>query len=808
MEPLASVKHVLSPNGEDRDLTTSQVLYRFANANFKLSRDLLYFWEKRTWIVPRRIPRDKGQRRYYSQDDVNKIGLLLDAYAAGLTPEKAWDLARRSVHLPGKRLEGLLDAATELGGALGPRQHILDMIAISMEKVMRCESAALLLFDPQGLGNTEGRPRYLKLEANSIRGKLVHEHPTFELNGAPHSGLTGWVASRGEPVNLCGEELRYHVGRREFIPHHLPSKCCYSWFMSPLRDRKQRTLGWVKVENRLSTDANPNDTATFDETDETMVKILAKQIVTTLEVLSVMQVSRDLLDSMNQATSLRKFCEDVLARAIALLGVDRGDFAWAEPNGTLKLLAFQGPIDRPQALDQPMARKSLTRVVFDAKKPDIQNHAPEQKRYLCCWSQTQSEALVPLLTGRKCAGVLNVESRKPDFFDGRDLELLQHLATHIVAAVQMIESREAIRRQMIAPPPQITCQPEAARSEDGTLDAILTSVRQELQFDGGLIYVADHPRGKLLCGAAATSDLKLRLPAYDFNDSAFVAEVFRSGAFRFIEQPNQDLPFDAGTLHRLQVEASMLGVPLLFGHTPVGVLVLWGNADCLRAKARVVMERYAQLAVTTVAIAHREAERKTLTRGLQTVLDLIQKPAPSAAEVLKAILNALIHVGFDRARVFKLERGDTGRAFVCLDSAGREPDGYFKNFQIVFAKSKYAQRTYGQWRNGDLKPRVRHPAKDGADPYASDLGKPHDLPWAVAPLAVGGLFGYLAVDRAVTQEPFTDSDLDTIGVFATLAAHAMASEQLKNGNLSAELPTVGRTALFTHADPASENRPQ
>jgi len=69
-------------------LNTSEVLRRFPG----LTRDLLYFWERHNWISPNRSKRQSLARREYPEEEVRKIGIMFEAYQAGFTPHKAFEM--------------------------------------------------------------------------------------------------------------------------------------------------------------------------------------------------------------------------------------------------------------------------------------------------------------------------------------------------------------------------------------------------------------------------------------------------------------------------------------------------------------------------------------------------------------------------------------------------------------------------------------------------------------------------------------------------------------------------------------------
>jgi len=66
-------------------------------------------------------------------------------------------------------------------------------------------------------------------------------------------------------------------------PEHLASGKCYSLLGVPLKDRKGRVLGVMKVDNKKDIDGKPNETVYFTEVDESIAIILANHLVVALE---------------------------------------------------------------------------------------------------------------------------------------------------------------------------------------------------------------------------------------------------------------------------------------------------------------------------------------------------------------------------------------------------------------------------------------------------------------------------------------------------------------------------------------------
>jgi len=308
-------------------MTTNELLGHFRDANYRLTRDLLYFWEKQGWISPQMDQKKSLKRRIYPPAEVTKITILLNCYAQGMTPEAAFRMSQFPELLRGQRLSRLLKAINELGNSslLDDRQRFLVLVTRRLNEVMECECSAILLFPPgpqTPMLPSESeeillfRDERAKIELAASWGDVPPHTRTgisFRLHEEAHAGLTGWVIRRGgydkakhdggppiwcwPGVSLFGAQLHEHPYRSQRPPDHLLSGRCFSLMMRPLVDRKRRIIGWIKVENRKGPDGKPSDVTFFDPADEAILEYFSNQIVGTLENLAVVQASNSLLNT-------------------------------------------------------------------------------------------------------------------------------------------------------------------------------------------------------------------------------------------------------------------------------------------------------------------------------------------------------------------------------------------------------------------------------------------------------------------------------------------------------------------------------
>ena len=72
-------------------MTTHEILQKLPG----LSRDTIYYWERRGWIAssPAAARAGAGSRREYADAEVRKIAKIWEYYQQGLRPEKAYERA-------------------------------------------------------------------------------------------------------------------------------------------------------------------------------------------------------------------------------------------------------------------------------------------------------------------------------------------------------------------------------------------------------------------------------------------------------------------------------------------------------------------------------------------------------------------------------------------------------------------------------------------------------------------------------------------------------------------------------------------
>jgi len=169
---------------------------------------------------------------------------------------------------------------------------------------------------------------------------------------------------------------------------------------------------------------------------------------------------------LNTANNLPQLCELILDAMEKTLGfecasfliVDRGNLRVVSQRGYSEQIALELPLDG--------SRKGVTVRAANSRKTVLVPDVTKDSEYVGGVPGIQSELAVPVDTGDRVLGVLNVESRKPAAFDEKDIALLQILASHAATAIGNIEKRGEIEKRSIQLASLMKSSAEMIRSTD------------------------------------------------------------------------------------------------------------------------------------------------------------------------------------------------------------------------------------------------------------------------------------------------------------------------------------------------------
>ncbi len=754
-------------------MTIPELLTEFKSEG--LTRDILRGWIDKDWFRGDAARGTSKQRRQFTETEVERVQTLLRCYNAGYTPEAAYRTVQAqenrsaigwppgiSLALIGERkMKLLLEVITELAGSvfLMNRPTTLASIAKSGHQILDVESCAI--FEVEGTA--------LRLAAQASDTGINLGGVLLPIHNEARKGLTGYIAFHGKPVRLYGSALRRHSAVAGMPLGHLASGRCTSLMMLPMRDRSQ-VIGWLKWENRKGASGEARDSTFFDWSDQWLGEQLAQAIANVLTRVRIAEVPEKLFASLPMARSLPDFLQTLLNLVIVLTCADSGDVFWKDSERGQMILMAVHPEDGNslrvgQVLPEPSIAHTVLRHATTENVPDVRLRAD----YYPGRSATLSQLSVPLFRPEGpsvgAIGVINAEAARLTAFDSSEVRAMEYLARYAAPAARVMESRDEIAQVFGR-------MSERAMPGEKGLYGILASVRQHLNLDEGIIFMADHKFGVLRCAATNPPRVEARKFIFGFGQTSFASIVFMEKQPRFSADPWNDPSVNKDGLKLFEIEGPLVGVPLLFGSTAVGAMVVWSKSGRTpRPDDRYALRPYADLAVTTIGIADTESRQGLLDEHIQRAQLQMQAIHFELGPVMRTILRGITLSFFDRARFFIWREGS--QEFQCADSFGEDVPGKFVT-TVISLTNPYANQLLEQMKAGNVQPFEVVPTETGEDPDWERLGKPKELPWCLAGMLVAGQpVGYLSADSLNSRTRANGASLTALAKAANVAAQAL-----------------------------------
>lgn len=255
-------------------------------------------------------------------------------------------------------------------------------------------------------------------------------------------GITGWVAKTGETlvVGDVSQDSRYVAGKDE----------CKSEVAVPMK-LKGEIIGVLDAESeRLSA---------FGEKDVRILSQLASQIAIVLENSRLfaeekkryMQLAliNDIGRKAISTLDLNKLLENTVEVIQLSLKYDNvSSFLVDENSGNLLLKSFYG---QPGNLVKPgyLQKKGVGMLgnVAETGKAILCNDVTREPSYIPAIAETMSELSVPIKSGKKLMGVLDVESFSKNTFDEQDVAVLETIADQLANAINNTRLYEDTRKK-------------------------------------------------------------------------------------------------------------------------------------------------------------------------------------------------------------------------------------------------------------------------------------------------------------------------------------------------------------------------
>lgn len=498
--------------------------------------------------------------RPYLAEDRQFCQALADQTAMAVENALLYQEAQRRL----EELTALHEIDLQVSSAL-ELEAVLETVAEQLVRIMGISTLYIGLYDP--LRDEIHLPVVLD------QGQRL---PPLRV-GVSAGGLAGWVIRSGEPLWVDDMEKERNRLEVQAVQLGEPTR---SLAVLPLVV-KGRVVGVLSAQSY--------EPYAFDSGDRQLLTELATQTAIAIENARLYQetvrrlAEARILQEISLAAASTLDFDQVLERAIdaigRLLGVEYLNFMFPnEKEGCMVThRALLGFSPSPEGTYRFPINACITGRVYRTGQPALVPDVTLDPDYAAAAEDVRSELAVPVKIGEEVVAVLNLESRRPAAFDEDDLAFYTAVAGQLGVALEnaRLYQQEQRRRQEAETLYRAAQALTTTLDLQEVLDRILTELQEVVPYDSASVQLLQGDKLEIIGGRGFPNleellGLSFHLEREDNPNS----QVMRTRAPLILD--------DASAIHngfRQEPHAAAgirawMGVPLLFGDRPIGMLAL------------------------------------------------------------------------------------------------------------------------------------------------------------------------------------------------------------------------------------------
>jgi len=497
--------------------------------------------------------------------------------------------------------------------------------------------------------------------------------------------------------------------------------------------------------------------------------------------------------SLNKAKSMNEIYRLTLEAMEKILGFEFADIFILEGKmlcltahrGYSKILSLKLPID---------GKRGVTVKAVKTGKPILIPDVRKEKAYVKAGEGTLSELAVPIKTGKRILGVLNVESRKLAAFDENDVKLLETLASHAAVALSNLK-----RQEVLSALNKYGRRVNMAANLKEIYELTLDAMEKTLGFEYASLLMIEGKTLRLVGCRKYPKELDIVLP-FDGNKGVTV-KAAKAGKAIFISDLRKEEAYVPGRPGML----SELAVPMKMGTRVLGVL----NVESERLAAfneddKELLEILASHAAIAISNLKRREKLKTISNKITNLMENSTKimQVKDMHQRLEVIAKTIQNFGWRRVVISLKDENLEGTDLVAAGLTKEEMELLLKRkapghvwkerLGAKFEKYKIGEFYYLPWSDQWIRENV-HGLPPGAPPdeettYAGVPSKlppeemvdwhPQDMLYAPLRTPEGKIVGILSMDDPVDGRKPTRETLMPLELFIHQAAITIENTQL------------------------------
>ena len=499
----------------------------------------------------------------FNEDELRVLGLLADQAAIAIENARLFEEEKRRA-----RQLALINEVGDKAASILDLDRLMQEVTGSIQESFNYYNVALMLVD-------EDRH---ELVMRAIAGGFEH----MTAGGYRQSldeGIMGFVARTGQSwlARDVSKDPRYVRG-----------------FLGEVRTKSElcvpiklggKVIGVLDLQSIVLND--------FDELDLVAMEAVADRLAVAIQNARLFEETR------RRAHQLQTV-EEVGRRVSAILDLDElfsyvvkaiqqnfdynhVDILLVEPDtGYVVFRASSDPalekMWKEQGLRFKIGEEGVVGWVAQTGEPLLANDVSQEPRYLPdeLLPQVKSELAVPLKVGERVVGVLDVDSEKLNAFSGDDLFVLQTLANQIAIAIEnaRLYKAEQRRRRDAEALRETALALTSALDRNQVIERILSQLQQVVPYDSASVQLLQGDKLVIIGGRGFPNLEEILGIFFPVDGDNPNREVMRTlSPFILEDAPAVYEGFRQEPFAAMGIR-SWLGVPMLIGERPVGMITL------------------------------------------------------------------------------------------------------------------------------------------------------------------------------------------------------------------------------------------
>ncbi len=588
-------------------------------------------------------------------------------------------------------------------------------------------------------------------------------------------GMVGWAAYTGE-IQLANDiDQNPH-----YIPVYLPDT--QSELDLPL-EYHDKIIGVLNIQSR--------ELHAFDEHDVMAMDALANHIATAIENARLYEEARrqtaqmEALHEVGLALTaqlnLDELLRSIVKRAINLVGGNAGGLNVYQPKqNTLDFAIHAGFEQLPE--DTTLERgEGMAGKVWESGQPIIIENYARWDDQAEVWSEHMghfADIGVPVRWGEEFLGVLEVMADPPHTFSQQDAEILSLFATQAAIALRnaRLYKTEQAQRQEAETLRRAALALTTALERDEVVARILAQLQQVVPYDTASVMLLRENELEIVGGRGFPNLSEIVGLTFSLTngDNPNREVIHQRGPLILEDAPTKYAEFQRDPHAQADIH-SWLGVPMLVGERPVGMIALdkheRGFYTPKHARLAEAFAAQAAIAVENARLFAAEQEQRALAKALEEAAAAVNSTL-DLEQVLDRILTQVGQVVGGDACNIMLVKGKEARIVRHRGYSAIGRNGQAEEYSVHI----------------DDFPKMAEMAQCKAPMLVEDTAFSPDWvheterelwrSYVGAPIQVGGVtVGFLNVN-STRPEQFTLEDLPRLEAFARHAATAIENAQL------------------------------